>query len=181
MGKLGRFDEAIDEFNRTMEFDPKIGLAYFHVGWAYMQKGDLDKAESMFWKSKELGISPPLVSYHLKKMIDIGIIEEATVCEGKIYPFPKRKKPHWSNFFIDRKRAGREVVYKPKDLRIAQITYRILITHKHSLPDEDIIDSLFDLCNDGSGKMPKKLKSVDSQYDFIINTLKDILKPPFVA
>src|SRR4030042_6325994 len=40
----GRDDEAIAEFNKAIELDPELAIAYSNRGAAYIGKGDFDKA-----------------------------------------------------------------------------------------------------------------------------------------
>src|SRR5438105_3130181 len=38
------YDRAIQDFNDSIQLDPKIGAAYNNRGFAYSKKGDLDRA-----------------------------------------------------------------------------------------------------------------------------------------
>ena len=53
-GASGRPDEAIEEFQKALELDPNPGLAYFHLGVAYVRKGLMDDAIQAFIKSRGL-------------------------------------------------------------------------------------------------------------------------------
>ena len=50
----GRWDEAIAEWKRFIELDPKSALAHFHLGLALKAKGDLDGAERFYREAVRL-------------------------------------------------------------------------------------------------------------------------------
>lgn len=51
---LGRFDEAIDDFNLVIRNRPDFAFAYYDRGRCYFSKGDFKKARKDFLKSIEL-------------------------------------------------------------------------------------------------------------------------------
>jgi tetratricopeptide (TPR) repeat protein len=53
---VGKPDDAISEFERAVEMDPHSGLAYFHVGVAYVLKRETEKAIAALQRSKELAV-----------------------------------------------------------------------------------------------------------------------------
>jgi len=53
-----RPDEALREFAKAMEIDPNLGLAYFHAGMAYYQKGLLGQAVEAMERGQKL-FAPP--------------------------------------------------------------------------------------------------------------------------
>lgn len=57
LAAMGRPDDALEDFARVVEIAPDFGLAYFHAGMAYIQKGFLDQAIETFARSRESGIS----------------------------------------------------------------------------------------------------------------------------
>ncbi len=76
----GRCDEALADFAKLQQIEPKFGLAYFHAGLAYYRKGLIDKAVETLRQGRELVIFPGwaeamLVLCHLKKA-DRGPAEE---------------------------------------------------------------------------------------------------------
>ena len=130
--------------------------------------------------SKELDVHPATVAYHLKKMMDMDIIEEATVRDDRVYPFPNPENP----VYIKRKPVGTEKFYRRKNQRILEATYRVLITHKHSLPDEKYIDAYIDYLK-GIMELKKmsnenRTKKMSDDRSFIESFL-DIFKPPFAT
>ncbi len=50
----GRYDEAIEEYNKAIEMAPEDADAYNNRGFAYVQKGELDQAIADFDKAIEL-------------------------------------------------------------------------------------------------------------------------------
>lgn len=51
---LGDYDQAIEEFRKIIEADKENRAAYFYLGWAYEEKGQLGEAEMFFRKSLEI-------------------------------------------------------------------------------------------------------------------------------
>ena len=52
--ELGRYERAIEDFNRALEINPRYALAYNNRGAAYAKKGDLDRAISDFNRAIEI-------------------------------------------------------------------------------------------------------------------------------
>lgn len=52
--KAGAFDDAIDAYNKALELDERIGWLHSNMGFAYANKGDLDRAILMYEKSLTL-------------------------------------------------------------------------------------------------------------------------------
>ena len=64
-----RYDEAIAEYNKAIELDPKCAQAYANRGYAYMSKGLSDLATGDFNKAIELSMDTDLTLY-AKKMLE---------------------------------------------------------------------------------------------------------------
>lgn len=126
---------------------------------------------------------PATVSYHLKKLEEKGVIEKAPANDDGIAPFPNPKTPT----YIDKKPIGREIFYRRKNQQIINDAYRVLITHKDSLPNKELIDTYIDysgLLQDykrGWKLDPKKSVSVNDQFENIMNYVLELFKPPFCA
>jgi len=133
--------------------------------------------------SRELEIPPQKVSYYLKKMIDMEIIEEATVKNGVIYPFTNGFMSE--NVGFKCKPVGREIFYRRKNQKIINTIYRLFISYKHSLPDKDYINEYIDYLESieklkkfyQNSKKRKIFPGEESFYD----VLYEIIKPPFCA
>ena len=82
-----KFDEAITEFNKVIETNPKSAPAYYNLGFAYDKKGDLAKAISYF--SKAIEADPTLAdayynrgfAYYKKGAFDNAITDYNKVIE----------------------------------------------------------------------------------------------------
>lgn len=65
--KLGRFDEAITEYQRILQLNPHYPRAHFHLGQAYASKGEAEQARVSYqtfldvWKNADADI-PEVVS-----------------------------------------------------------------------------------------------------------------------
>jgi tetratricopeptide (TPR) repeat protein len=57
-------DQAIDDYNQTIELDPKFTVAYNNRGVAYANKGDLDQANAEYTRAIELDPKYALAYYN---------------------------------------------------------------------------------------------------------------------
>lgn len=116
---------------------------------------------------------PNTISYYLKKLLDLGIIEPAEVrgdvvisAEGTI---------------IERSPIGREVIYRFKN---ASLLWKPLISYQKSYLDDFTVKLFLDSITihtiDGD-KMPKVFIPLSSQIDRVINVAKDFFPIPFCA
>jgi tetratricopeptide (TPR) repeat protein len=46
--ELGRFDEAIAEYERILKLNPNYPLVHYHLGQAYERKSDRDQAHAEY-------------------------------------------------------------------------------------------------------------------------------------
>ena len=124
--------------------------------------------------SKELNLHPSTVSFHLQKMIDLDIIEKASIENGCVNPN--------INYYINRKPVGREIIYRRKNQKVINIIFKVLIKYKSNLPNKKIIDSyLHYLSEVDSIKVPKKIRSVDDQFNSLLDSVQTLFSPPFCA
>jgi len=129
--------------------------------------------------AKELEANPSTIDFHFKKLLDMGIIEPVEVKDGKFISHHKHKP------IIFIKPVGREKIYKWKNSEIVVDIYRLLITHKESMIDPNIIDTYNELIKEWDygrvqgHKKPKKYFSFNSTIDNIINILEEIGHFPF--
>ena len=131
--------------------------------------------------SKELDIPPSTVSYYLKKMIDMEIIEESLVINGRIYPFPNGVR------YIERNPIRSEKFYRRKNQQVVNSFFKLLIVHKSSLDNEALIDAFIDCwmayrAERKSNTTPvKKYKKLDDQIENVAYLFYDYFRPPFCA
>ena len=52
--KSGNLQDAVDEFNKLLEANPKYPAAYFHGGQALEKLGKIDEARAMYQKGIEV-------------------------------------------------------------------------------------------------------------------------------
>jgi len=129
--------------------------------------------------SRELELTPTRITYHLKKMIDFGIIEKAPVKNGKIYPLQNSKK------MIKHEPVGREIFYRRKNQEIINIAYKLIITNKNNLPNTKFVDAYLDfldeLKNNQSSEKSIELNTFDKAVDSIANLFYNFFPNPICA
>ena len=75
-GQKGQYDQAISDYNKAIEIDPKFATAYNNRGIAYRQKGQHDQAISDYNKALEINprdaeaYNSRGVAYYFKKKYD---------------------------------------------------------------------------------------------------------------
>ena len=167
--KIGTHDKEILQLLRQ-EIPCKIFLHFITV--TYFSQKDI---------CEELEIPTSTAEYHLKKLIDLGIIEEAPIKKGLVYPYKGAKNKDVS---FERRPVGREKIYIRKNQEIINDTYRILITYKESLPNKKLIDTYIKFLDGYKDfhsllkklgiKLPKKRMNEDQIYEMILG----FFKPP---
>lgn len=129
--------------------------------------------------SNNLEMPPSTVSYYLKKMINLGIIEEVPVENGQIQPFIKKDK------VIRRKPTSSEKFYRRKSGDVINLVYKLLVTSKYSLFDEDIVDSFIfiqkyvEKQKDHADK--KIIKNINDQIDSVVDWFQSFFPPYFCS
>jgi len=122
--------------------------------------------------SENLEKHPATITYHLKKLQDMGIIGRVSVNNGLIH---EEKIP----IVIERSKVTNEIIYMLKNLNVI---YDSLITYKDNLLDNTtsnlILDYMHDFLSDG---VPEKIKSPKSAIDSISETIYELFPLPFCA
>ena len=119
--------------------------------------------------SKQLEKPPSSVTFHLKKLIDEGIIVPAVMKEKTVY------QPDTNNL-VERNLKGRETVYILKDF---YFVYEVVIKYKKSLLDEKT-DYILDAYKVSFSKKKNiRLRDFDDTVDNLIETLEDIFPVPY--
>ena len=145
--------------------------------------------------SEELEVDPATISYYLKRMLKLGILEEATTKDGNVFPFCDDA----NRSVIERKTVGREIFYKRKrnDKKLHARIYKLLITHKNTLANKELIEACDDYIekiqelNGLSERTTVKKKIIKrdgkkNSYKVIpnesfIDEFLEIFRPPFCA
>jgi DNA-binding transcriptional ArsR family regulator len=129
--------------------------------------------------SKALDMPSPTVSYYLKKLVDMEVIEEIPVVDGRIYPLPK------GTCYIERKPIKSEKFYRRKNVDVVRSFYKLLIAHKANLDNKALIDTFLDSYRiiriEYNSKPVKNLKKLDDLVDNALNVVNDIFHPPFCS
>jgi DNA-binding MarR family transcriptional regulator len=143
--------------------------------------------------AKELKLRSSTIDYHIKKLLDAGIIKTVEGKDGKLFiaGIIRSAEEKESRFvsqqkrkqFVLKKPIGREIFYNFKNRDIADNIYRLLITHKDGMLDSSVIDAYSNFVTEWYNlheyKRPKKLLNFDSTIDNIINILEEIMHFPF--
>ncbi len=76
--KLGKVDEAIEQYKRARDIDPGVALVNLNLGRAYIERGDYDSALKCFQKCDELHFQPLQLAYYKAKAYrKLGRVEDA--------------------------------------------------------------------------------------------------------
>lgn len=120
--------------------------------------------------SKSLKKHPTTIEFHLKKLMDLGLIQQVKPVDGKIY---RDEKPR----IIECETIGREKVYILKN---PQQIYDLLITYKHSIIEEMISEQIFEFINyfQTTGH-PKKVIAPKKWEKAIDDVLWEIFPNPY--
>jgi len=125
--------------------------------------------------SKELQIPPSTANYHIKKFVDLGILEEVSSVKGRLFPY---NRSELQKYYFDRSPIGREIIYRRKNQKVIDDLWRILITYKESLPNKELIESYMEfyvnLINNFGAILPKG-GSEEELWDLFF----EFYKPPF--
>jgi tetratricopeptide (TPR) repeat protein len=63
-----RFDEAIQQYQKTLELDPNLPIAHYFLARAYEGKGMYDQAVAEYSKTQELNKQPPEVTKRFQEI-----------------------------------------------------------------------------------------------------------------
>lgn len=121
--------------------------------------------------SIELGKDPKTISLHLKKLIDMGIIERASVKNGMICTSLKKSKT------LNRTKKGREIIYRFRD---PYLVYDLLVIYKDNLLDGSLCSDVLNYFEFTFLDKPvKRLRSTGSVIDRFIEAGFDIFPHPY--
>ena len=127
--------------------------------------------------AKELKVHPSTIHFHIKKLLDMGIIKPIEVKDGKFISY-ERHKP-----IVFKKSVGREILYTWKNSETIRNVYELLITHKKSMLDPSIINAYVDYLKESNNMFNrKKLKryfSLNSTIDNFFKIVEEMFHFPF--
>ena len=72
--QIGQYDQAILDFSKAIEINPRLAHAYNNRGWAYIKKWQYDHAISDF--NKTIEIDPRFVEAYFHRAIVYFLVEE---------------------------------------------------------------------------------------------------------
>ena len=124
---------------------------------------------------EDLGVGPSSINFHLKKMLDLGVIITADRIDGKLVSYHKEK------IIICKKPVKREIFYMWQSVQMKKDVYRLLITHKKSLLDPSVIDSYDVLVRETEIPIPKlkKLFGFNNAIDNVLKRVDEIFPFPY--
>ena len=124
--------------------------------------------------SKELNRNPAAIAFHLKKLLDLGLIEVAPVEDGKIFLH--------DSYILVRSRVGNELIYRFVRRDTFTIIYNILIAYKESIPDLDIINDVIWTAEEGfTEEEYKVIKSGQDALESIFDVFNELFPIPICA
>ena len=122
--------------------------------------------------SNSLQKHPTTIEYHLKKLMDLGLIQQVKPVDGKIY---RDENPR----IIECETIGREKVYILKN---PQQIYDLLITYKHSIIENLINEHIFEFINYfQTVGHPKQVKTPKKWEKAIDDLIWEIFPHPYHA
>ncbi len=129
--------------------------------------------------SEDVDKSQATIAFHLKKLKEMELIEEAEIEDGMI----KRLVP---GYWMDRKPRGKEKFYRMKSEEILYRIYNLMIAHYQKLPDDPIIKTFIEVepetfTEKNIVRDYKVLQSPKSMIESVEEALFDIFPIPFCA
>jgi len=155
-GQMGIKDKELLGLLRQ-EIPFKIIMYFFYPG--YCSEKEL---------AEELKLHPSTIYFHLKKLLELGVIQHVEEKDGKLFSFHKEK------LIVCKKPVKREIFYMWKSIQMKRDVYRLLITHKKSLLDPSIIDS-YEIFVREIPKVWLELKQVFS-FNKTVDNILDVLE-----
>ena len=124
--------------------------------------------------AKDLGVCPSTIHFHLRKLLELGVIQHVEAKDGKLFSFHEEKQ------IVFKKPVKREIFYMWKSIQMKRDIYKLLITHKKSLLNPSIIDSYETLVRETpKTKELKQLFSFNTRVDNILKHIDEVCLWPF--
>jgi len=119
--------------------------------------------------SKYLEKHPTTINFHLRKMIQAGIIDQVSIEDGVIH---KETLPST----IKRPQVSSEKIYVLKD---PWMMYDLLIKHRTNLSDKERVEFIIELVEFYiSGGVPKQIQNREDTIESVVNAFCQFLLPP---
>jgi len=119
--------------------------------------------------SRFLEKHPTTISFHLRNMKHVGIIEQVPIDNGIIY---KNSLPH----IIKRPQISSEKIYVLTD---PWMIYDLLIKHKENLPEKEIVTGIIEYVefhiSDG---IPKQIQNREETINSVVKAFRGVFFPP---
>ena len=80
---IAHLDQAIAEYRKAIDLEPKFVRAYYSLGWAYLRQGKLDQAKAAWKKSLELQSEPQTIIPKLLGGLDYAQ-KRIEACKGMV-------------------------------------------------------------------------------------------------
>jgi DNA-binding winged helix-turn-helix (wHTH) protein/TolB-like protein len=93
-----RYDQAVEQFSKTIELNPKFWLPHSFLGWCYGEKGEFDKAFAEYEKARALDDNEDTLSHLASIYVKAGKRSQAQKVLDELIQRAKRK--YVSPFFI---------------------------------------------------------------------------------
>ena len=119
--------------------------------------------------SDNLEKHPTTIEFHLKKLMELGVVEEARVGEEGIYTNYRVTK------IVAKKPMNNEKFYLLKD---PYYIYDLFITYKEKLLDDGLVGSILELFEFTWPSEPKKVQTDNDEEKFLKN-ITDIFPHPY--
>ncbi|MFQ5466289.1 MAG: tetratricopeptide repeat protein [Thermodesulfobacteriota bacterium] len=100
----GDYDAAIEEYEKTIEYNPQSAEAYNNMGFAYFDKGDIDKAIEIQKKALEINPHLPNGYYGLALALEKKGDEKGAIENWKA--FIQYAEPHSKWWLKAKERIG---------------------------------------------------------------------------
>lgn len=123
--------------------------------------------------SEELEKDPSTIYYHLKKLLDLGVIEEASYSNGLIQTSYRESK------YIKGSPHGREIVYRLSD---PYTLYNVIITYESRMFDDGFVKDIMRFLEACFRSKPREVLNSDNEIvDDFSNVFFDFFPAPFCA
>ena len=122
--------------------------------------------------SENLEKDPATISFHLKKLESIDVVERVTVSNGLIHK-------ESISLVIKRAKLGNESIYM---LKYPDVIYDLLVIYQDNLFDKINVNLVIDYMNRFlSDGVPQEIQSPKSSIDSIAKVIFRLFPPPFCA